>query len=588
VKRVGYPLHGMAVVRINIPSKATLPDQWDDIRPHFPMPAPRKFQDDALSVAWWALDNDNFDNIVIEAPTGIGKSAIAMTLQARFNSAYLLTPTLGLTEQYKRDYGHVLEEVRGRSNFPCWINSGTAHNAPCYKGGKTCPHAKKDEDDPCPYYAQKWAGQDARIALTNPAYLFRAIQFDEGWGQRDFAIIDEAHNLEPFFMDLLEVKITESDFTAVWGPKSMPFFHIPEDWIDPIQNLMDGALLKRDEARKDKNDTAEDTFSGIAQRCSTMLELLTRPTDMVMTQNNEKERTLIGKPVRVNRFAGERLEAVSRQRILLSATVLDIETYLKSLGLDHQKTLFICITKSPFKASNFNIHYAPCGPMSFSKRKHSIPRQVKAIAAIMRRYPDQRGVVLPHTHAIRKEIVEGLKAEGLGDLVLTHDSDGRARDMVIERFMKSNRKGEVLISTYVGEGFDFAGDLAHWLVLSKIPYLYTPDPQIAQRMEHDELDWRREHEGTPACPYEPPNQYSNGLCSSFSCSKPCQRWYNLQTTLKLVQGAGRIHRRPDDVGSIFILDGSWQRFYRQNGHLLPAWFRDNISEPPNWLKRHIS
>jgi Rad3-related DNA helicase len=579
----------MAVVRINIPSKATLPNEWDKIQPHFPMPSPRKYQDDALNVAWWALENDDFDNVVIEAPTGTGKSAIAMTLQHRFQSAYLLTPTLGLTEQYKRDYGHVVEEVRGRSNFPCWINSGTAHNAPCYKNGKRCPHAKKDEDDPCPYYEQKWRGQDARLTLTNPAYIFRAIQFDEGWGQRDFAIIDEAHNLEPFFMGLLEVQITEADFDKVWGPKTMPMFHIPKDWEDTIKKLLDGAIASRDKAKTDRDDIAEETFNSIAQRCSMMLTLLSKPNDMVMNQDTERAgRVLTGKPVRVNQFALDRLEQISRKRIMLSATVLDIETYLKSLGLEHQKTLFICITDSPFPSSNFNIHYAPCGQMSYSKRKHSIPRQIKAIAAIMRRYPDQRGVVLPHTHAIRRELVEGLVAEGLGDRILTHDSDGRARDLVIDRFMSSKGPGQVLISTYVGEGFDFAGDLAHWLVLSKIPYLYTPDPQIAQRMEQDEHEWRREHEGTPACPYEPPNKYSGKLCSSFTCAKPCQRWYNLQTTLKLVQGAGRIHRRPDDVGSIFILDGSWQRFYRQNGHLLPGWFRDNISDPPNWLKRHIS
>lgn len=586
---MGEVAQHMAVVRINIPSKATLPDQWDDIQPHFPMPSPRKYQDDALSVAWWAMENDDFDNIVIEAPTGIGKSAIAMTLQSQFASAYLLTPTLGLTEQYKRDYSHVVEEVRGRRNFPCWVNSGTAHGAPCYKNGKACEHAKKDKEDPCPYYEQKWKAQDARIALTNPAYIFRAVQFDDGWGQRDFAIIDEAHNLEPFFMGLLECKITEADFSAVWGPSTMPFHHLPKDWTEPIQELMNGAVKSRDEAKKERKEKAEDTFNSIVQRCSMMLTLLSSPNDMVMTQEKDNAgRSLTGKPVRVNKFAGERLEQISRKRVMLSATVLDIETYLASLGLEHQKTLFICITKSPFPQENFNIHYAPCGPMSWSKRKHSIPRQVKAIAAIMRKWPERRGVVLPHSHAIRRDIVEGLKAEGLGDRVLTHDSDGRARDLVLDKFMKSGKPGQVLISTYVGEGFDFAGDLAHWLVLSKIPYLYTPDPQIAQRMEQDEHEWRRDNEGTEACPYEPPNKYSGGLCSSFSCPKPCQRWYNLQTTLKLVQGAGRIHRRPDDVGHIFILDGSWQRYYRQNGHLLPAWFRDNLTDTPNWLKRHIA
>jgi hypothetical protein len=179
----------MAIVTINIPSKSELPDMWDEIRPKFPMPSPRKYQDDALSVVWWALDNDDFDNVVIEAPTGIGKSAIAMTVQSRFQSAYLLSPTLGLTDQYKRDYGHTLKEVRGRGNFDCWVKSGTASGAPCYVGGKRCPHSREG-DDACPYYAQKFEARDARLTLSNPSYLFRVVQSPDGaFDQRDFAII---------------------------------------------------------------------------------------------------------------------------------------------------------------------------------------------------------------------------------------------------------------------------------------------------------------------------------------------------------------------------------------------------------------
>ena len=90
----------MSLVKVNIPSKTPLPDRWDDIRRDFPMPAPRAFQREVLSVIYYAMEKDNFDNIVVQAPTGIGKSAIAMTVQNRFKSGYLLTPSLGLTEQY--------------------------------------------------------------------------------------------------------------------------------------------------------------------------------------------------------------------------------------------------------------------------------------------------------------------------------------------------------------------------------------------------------------------------------------------------------------------------------------------------------
>ena len=578
----------MTTVRIDIPSRHELPDEWENVRPHFPMPSPRQYQDDALNVVWWALDNDDFDNIVIEAPTGIGKSAIAMTVQSRFQSAYLLTPTLGLTEQYRRDYGHVVKEVKGRSNFPCWVESKTADKGPCYVGKKRCAHTR--EDDPCPYYAQKFVARDARITLTNPAYLFRVVKSPDGsFGQRDFAIIDEAHQMESFFMGLMEVKITQDDFKRVFGRMPMPQHYHPADWQPDIEKLHKGALATLAKAEEDENINLADEMKAIIGRTSTLIELLKEPNDVVVeiTTDRRNKRVMVAKPVRVNKIAPDLLDSISRQRIFMSATILDIDTFLSGLGLDDQKTLFVRITESPFPKENFNVHYAPCGSMSYSRREKSIPKQVKAIAGIMRKWPNKRGVVLPHTHAIRKALVEGLEDEGLGDRVITHDSNGAARTIALNEFFESKRDDLVLISTYVGEGFDFKGRLAEWLVISKVPYLFTPDPQVRQRMEQDEHEWRREHEGTPSCPYEPPSKWTNGLCGSFTCHKPCQSWFNLATTLKLVQGAGRINRTPDDVGHLFILDQSWDRYYRLNGHLLPSWFRDAITTAPNWLKRHL-
>lgn len=580
----------MPVVRIDIPSKHPLPDEWSKIRPDFPMPSPRPYQAEALSVVYWAMENDDFDNIVIEAPTGIGKSAIAMTVQNRFQSAYLLTPTLGLTDQYRRDYGHVLSEIKGRRNFPCWVKAGTADGAPCYVGKKRCPHTR--EDDPCPYYAQKFTARDARVVLSNPAYLFRVVQSPDGtFGQRDFAIIDEAHQLEQFFMGLYEIKITQQDFDRVFGPSPFPMKYSPAAWKDDIERLHEGAKKALSVAEAQENEDEIEKMKAILSRTSVLLELLKEPMNTVVETDKDrrgKEMVATFRPVRVRSLAPSLLDSISRKRIMLSATILDIDTFLSGLGLKDQKTLFVRITESPFPAENINIHYAPTGSMSYSRRAKSIPRQVKAIAGMMDKWPQKRGVILPHTHAIRKEIVEGLTALGYGDRLLTHDSNGPARTRVLEEFFNSDRDDLVLVSTYVSEGFDFKGRLAEWLVISKVPYLFTPDPQIAQRMEQDEHEWRREHEGTPACPYEPPSKYTGNLCGSFTCPKPCAKWFNLQTALRLVQGAGRINRTPDDKGHIFILDQSWDRFYGMNGHLLPTWFRNGIKPVPNWLKRHLA
>ena len=575
----------MAVVRINIPSKALLPDMWSEVEPIFPKDSPRPFQGEALSVIKWAIDNDSFDNIVVQAPTGIGKSAIAMTVQGMHPNAYLLTPSLGLTDQYRHDYGSMLSEVRGRSNFECWARPGSAQDAPCYRKNKSCKHTQ--EDDPCPYYEQKFAARNHRLTLSNPSYLFRVAQGDELFAQRSLLMIDEAHRLEPFFMDLMEIRLSVQDWMLVHGGSTnMPHHYHPVDWIPDVKATR-AACAKALDALDMDHPASEDTakaYKDLQQRCGDIITLLSDPKNVVA---EIKPDLAIFKPVRVAPWIPKRLDRLAKQRLFLSATILDVDTFLSSLGLEEQKTLYVNVTQSPFPAENTKIHYAPCGPMSYGKRKHTIPKQVKAIARMMDHFKDERGVILPHSHAIRQEIVKGLEAAGYGDRILTHGSNPNERKDVLDRFMTDWSKPYVLISTYVNEGFDFHGRLAEWLVMVKVPYLYTPDPQIATRMEADEHNWRSEHEGTEKCPYEPPSNYSGGLCGSWTCSKPCQSWYNLQTALRLVQMAGRIVRTPEDKGAIFILDRGWDRFLRMNGHLLPAWFKRALTKPPGWLQRSL-
>ncbi len=575
----------MPIVRITIPSSANLPDLWNEVKPLFPMKDPRPMQGEALSVVKWAIDNDHFDNIVVQAPTGIGKSAIAMTVQGMHSNGYLLTPSLGLTDQYRTDYGSKLSEVRGRSNFECWARQGTADGAPCYKGKKRCKHT--EEADPCPYYAQKFIARSHRLTLSNPSYLFRVAQGDDQFEKRSLLMVDEAHKLESFFMDLLEVRITMDDWILAFGGNlNMPHHYHPQDWLPDIE-AMDRSCSKGLDGIDPDDPTMEDhreSLTRLQQKTKDLLRLLKIPTNVV---SEIKPDLAIFKPVRVGHWVPRYLDRLGEQRLFLSATILDIESFLSSLGIENQRTLYVNITESPFPQENTKIHYAPCGPMSWGKRKHTIPKQVKAIARMMEFYSEERGVILPHSHAIREEIVQGLIAAGYGDRLLTHGSNATERGEVLRTFMTDFSKPYVLISTYVNEGFDFHGRLAEWLVLVKVPYLYTPDPQIAQRMESDEHLWRSEHEGTEKCPYEPPSGYSGDLCGSWTCAKPCQSWYNTQTALRMVQMAGRIVRTPEDVGAIYILDRGWDRFLRMNGHLLPSWFKRALTGPPGWLKRAL-
>jgi ATP-dependent DNA helicase DinG len=94
------------------------------LREHF-YGTPRPIQIQALQQIEEAIQQ-GYHNIVISAPTGVGKSYIAVALALAFKEADILTATVQLQEQYLRDFKFI-RPLMGRKNFTCPIYD----NKPC-------------------------------------------------------------------------------------------------------------------------------------------------------------------------------------------------------------------------------------------------------------------------------------------------------------------------------------------------------------------------------------------------------------------------------------------------------------------------
>ncbi|HEY7227620.1 MAG TPA: ATP-dependent DNA helicase [Nitrososphaeraceae archaeon] len=64
--------------------------------------------------------SSGYKRIILEAPTGFGKSAIAITIARTLGSSYICTATKDLQTQYTHDY-KFLKVAKGKSNFPCKV-----------------------------------------------------------------------------------------------------------------------------------------------------------------------------------------------------------------------------------------------------------------------------------------------------------------------------------------------------------------------------------------------------------------------------------------------------------------------------------
>src|SRR5213082_3169207 len=89
-----------------------------DLLEHFPAGfTPRPEQ--ARLLAGLADDRRAPRVLLIEAPPGVGKSHLAMTLARWSGDAYLLTSQKLLQDQYEREFGEAVQLVKGRENYLC-------------------------------------------------------------------------------------------------------------------------------------------------------------------------------------------------------------------------------------------------------------------------------------------------------------------------------------------------------------------------------------------------------------------------------------------------------------------------------------
>ena len=129
-----------------------------------------------------------FKNIILEAGTGIGKSAIATTLANMYDDSYILTMTKQLQEQYLDDFEDMLVEIKGRGNYKCK-----------YKG--SCDFCIKAEYNlrrcsDCEFQLAFKKAVEAKNVITNYDFLYYAGVANPLLDSRELLILDEAHNLE--------------------------------------------------------------------------------------------------------------------------------------------------------------------------------------------------------------------------------------------------------------------------------------------------------------------------------------------------------------------------------------------------------
>jgi Rad3-related DNA helicase len=534
-----------------------------DWREFFPFPKPRKDQENVLDQLVEAV-NEGKRYLILALPTGVGKSAIAVTM-SRWIAANL--PTLGdeeesggvivtsqktLQDQYTNDFSSVAADLRSSANYPClWseeLSCAETARITLATGAWPCKTERKCEKSrTCPYKVAKSKFIASNVGITNYSYLLSESTYAKILKPRQLLVLDECHSIET---QLRKFATALADESIVKDLKlKMPAeTATEEEVIDWMKNAYKPALEKTIDSCVSQVMSLKGKYKKIPPNMKSLIRLHEQMdkrlcqvirwctdradmrTEYVMVRSDPgaKERTIEFKPLDVGPCAGDVLYSRGRFVLLMSATILDFNAFVNACGIPKDKSKCIELP-SPFNPKSFGIVYKPIVKMSKGTIDQATPHMVKQIESILDSHPNEKGVIHTATYSITSAI------GAINNPRLLVQISGKDRDVILKEHLESSRP-TVLVSPSMMEGLDLYDDLGRFQVICKIPYPFLGDPVVRRLLERS------------------------------------QRWYDWHTALSVVQSIGRCVRNEDDWAKTYILDECFGELFLKCTDLFPSTF----------------
>ena len=259
-------------------------------------------------------------------------------------------------------------------------------------------------------------------------------------------LVSNCHNIENELGKFVEVTFSERFARSFLGCR-VPKLDTAEAVVDWIKNAYSKAVQKQIRSIKKKlSDHFASNGNTAINDLSKRYEMLDKhickvnrfietytPDNWVMnvTRPTPGEprggRKFEFKPVDVASYGESHLYRFGSRVLLMSATVVDKDTFCKSVGIDITKTAFLHIA-SPFPAKNRPIHYLGVGSMSQSSIDSTLPHVTQVVQQLLELHKNEKGIVHCIEGSMLVDMADGSKkqidAVSVGDEVLTWDGKG--------------------------------------------------------------------------------------------------------------------------------------------------------------------
>ena len=528
--------------------------------------------------------NDGKEDVLIDAPTGSGKSIIALCLSYYFNkkldsTGYILTSDLSLQDQYEDDIGNFrlnIPSVKGVDNYTCTENNEVISKGHCKLKGL---NPKKLECyDACPYYSRRDSASMASTSLLNYSYWLTVRNYvvKDIFSIRDFIIFDEAHKLDTIVFDYFSPEISHDfykkiDMVVKWIQRNINTYFATEtfsadEWIknykllvgennkDNILNILnkiaDGLNgiqeLKKDIADFIKKNVGKENVSGylmnvindfndigiIATKINFILDIVktTENLDGLIKVENDKDRAVKFYHIDSKYYFREFIRKQTGFRIYMSATFCNTDFVRENYFIDKDKSEIVSL-ESGFNYDNSAIYFVSnSGKMSYKFISESKKTNYPIIKRIVEENPNQRILIHAANYKITKDLGEYLK-----DKRVSYYTNRSEKNMALRNYHE-NSNG-VLIGPSLTEGLDFSDDKCRIQIFAKTPFLNISDEFVKRKADENKM------------------------------------WYIWKSVINVIQGTGRGLRHKDDYVTTYIVDSSFMYLAKNFGNFFPETFK---------------
>jgi len=550
----------------------------ESVKQYFPFPDPRENQLQVAHEIIQAFENGH-DFVLLNAPTGVGKSPIAMTV-ARYYAARnnqlssIVTSEKILQDQYTDDFSRFPEiiSVKGVGAYTCPEDGSSASEALCKVLG-----IKQCENKYCDYKIMLRLRRIKPLWITNYSISLTNILFKKR--EHKLFICDEMHKLEAILLNNVTASFSLEFLTFIKNRldkmnkeyntefstyKLYEYFSAAKDANDPEQiefytklfsDVYDDYRLicedietfidERFKHLKEKNksefgqeELAElkkmkycfrtiDAIDNILCRFELMLNHVGNKKAKWMLEILEAE--ILFKPIYASFLFSHILGKSSDKFLFMSATTYCKQMFCDEFNIPFEKVHEISLD-SPFPVDNRKIYFAQYTSMAYDDLQNSLRKMVTCIDEILDTATACRVVIHSGNYSIARYIE--LNSRHRKRIIAPKSGE---RELLIETEFKKRADG-VLVSPSLIEGVSLNDDMCRVQLVVKVPFTSLSDKRIKIRSKADPL------------------------------------WYKQEAIFKLIQACGRGVRHKDDYCITFVLDSAFAGLYYSNSFLFSEWF----------------